>query len=221
MLKRLMKFIKYKYVFRKKGVKFSITTNFANNNVSCEGMNAFGTNTSFSGSIGYGSYIGNNSEINAVIGRFCSIASDVKVITGTHPSSCFVSTHPAFFSTNKPSGISYVSENSFNERVVAEGCNNSVYIGNDVWIGSDVLILPGLHIGDGAIVGAGAVVTKDVPPYAVAVGVPARVIKYRFSEEEIRELNRIRWWEKDEAWLKMNVKDFGNINTFLSNQKRS
>lgn len=68
-------------------------------------------------------------------------------------------------------------------------------IENDVWIGSNVVVLNGLHIGTGAIIGAGAVVTKDVPPYAIVVGNPARIIKYRFDKEMIKKLLKSKWWE--------------------------
>ena len=71
------------------------------------------------------------------------------------------------------------------------------HIGNDVWIGLNATILDGVTIGDGAIVAAGAVVTKDVPPYAVVAGVPAKIIKYRFTESQIDFLLKFRWWEKD------------------------
>ena len=75
-------------------------------------------------------------------------------------------------------------------------------IGNDVWIGDNVFIKSGVKIGDGAVVGAGAVVTKDVPPYAVVVGVPARVIKYRFDEKTIAELLELKWWDLDAQIVK-------------------
>lgn len=97
-----------------------------------------------------------------------------------------------------------------------------VIIGNDVWIGSHALILGGVKIGDGAVIGAGAVVTKDVPPYAVVGGVPARIIKYRFSQEIIDKLLEIKWWNLPENILKENIKLFQTDNiTFDLLQKFS
>lgn len=75
-------------------------------------------------------------------------------------------------------------------------------IGNDVWIGNGVTILNGIHVGDGAVIAAGAVVTKDVPPYAIVAGVPAKIIRYRFDSEDIHKLLSIKWWEKDIEWMK-------------------
>ncbi|MNI40841.1 Chloramphenicol acetyltransferase [compost metagenome] len=88
--------------------------------------------------------------------------------------------------------------------------NQKIVIGNDVWIGANAVILPGVTLGDGAVIGAGAVVTKDVPPYAIVGGVPAKVIRYRFTPEEIEVLLRIKWWEweieeiKSKAYLLKN-----------------
>ena len=176
---------------------------------SFEGSNKIGENTSFSGKMGRCSYIGANSVVFANVGRYCSIATDVITVSGKHPTKDWVTTHPAFFSTAKQCGTTYVSESCFPEKT------NPAVIGNDVWIGYGARILGGVKIGDGAIVAAGAVVTQDVPDYAIVGGVPAKVIRYRFTEEQIQKLQKIRWWEKDEQWLAKHADKFSQIDTFI------
>lgn len=88
-------------------------------------------------------------------------------------------------------------------------------IGNDVWIGANAIILQGVTIGDGAIIAAGAVVTKDVPPYAIVGGVPAKVIKYRFSDEVILKLLQIKWWDKPEEWIIQKLEKFTDVSGFV------
>jgi serine acetyltransferase len=90
-----------------------------------------------------------------------------------------------------------------------------VTIGNDVFIGANVTILDGVTIGDGAVIGAGAVVSKDIPPYAVAVGCPIEIKKYRFTAEQIAALQRIQWWNWDEERLKEISLLFNDINAFI------
>ena len=87
-------------------------------------------------------------------------------------------------------------------------------IGNDVWIGANVVIMNEISVGDGAVIGAGSIVTKDVPPYAIVVGSPARIIRYRFEKEEIEFLLNFRWWDKDSNWIKDNYLKFNNIKEF-------
>lgn len=188
-----------------------------------EGMNRLTTDVTFlTSSIGYASYIGNRSFIkNTKIGRYTCIATDVMTVAGSHPTSKFVSTHPAFYSTRKQSGFTYVSEEKFSDfNYIDENQKFTVMIGNDVWIGSGVKIMEGITIGDGAVVAAGAIVTKDVPPYAIVGGVPAKVIKYRFDEETIQKLLELTWWEKDQAWIKSHADDFDDVEKLLANTKR-
>lgn len=152
---------------------------------------------------------------HAIIGRYSSIGSNVKIINGRHPTSVFVSTFPAFFSTAKQAGFTYVNRDKYDEYLCIRG-RYSVEVGNDVWIGSDVRIMGGLSIGDGAIIAAGAVVVKNVPPYAIVGGVPAHIIRYRFTDNQICSLLKFKWWEKSEDWIRAHAEDFDNIDGFLS-----
>ena len=93
----------------------------------------------------------------------------------------------------------------------------NINIGNDVFIGANVTVLDGVSIGDGAIVGAGTIVSKDVPPYAVVVGSPMKIIKYRFDDEQIEKLSKIRWWEFDDDKLKKVEKYFFDVEEFIKN----
>ena len=167
--------------------------------------------------IGYGTVIGPNSNINnTVIGRYSSIGPNVKVVIGKHPTSVFVSTCNLFYSTKKPRGFTYVKKDKFEEYSYADSDNKkSVIIGNDVWIGNGASIMEGVTIGDGAIVAAGAVVTRNIDPYSIVGGIPARVIKYRFNSEQIKFLLDLKWWNKDEKWIKRYADEFENIDKFI------
>jgi acetyltransferase-like isoleucine patch superfamily enzyme len=158
--------------------------------------------------LGQYSYIGKNSNItNTEIGKFCSIGPNFCCGLGIHPVNG-ISTSPMFYSTARQNGVSLVSKNKMEE-------SKRTIIGNDVFVGANVTVLDGITIGDGAVVGAGAVVTKNIPPYAIAVGVPAKVVKYRFKKEQIEELAKVEWWNFDEEKLKDVEKYFFDINGFL------
>lgn len=166
--------------------------------------------------VGRMSYIGSNCTlIGADIGSFCSIAADVRIIAGEHPSRTWVSTHPAFYSPRCATGVSFVKENKFAEiKYADEEKRRIVTVGNDVWIGYGVRIQNGVRIGDGAIVAAGAVVTKDVAPYTIVGGIPAKKIGQRFSDEEIAFLLENKWWEKDMEWIQNNAPAFENMEEY-------
>lgn len=158
--------------------------------------------------VGSYSYLSFNvSASNTHIGKFCSIAQGVGICMGMHPSNTFVSTSPVFFSTIKQCGTTFADQSYFQEM-------GSCSIGNDVWIGANALIMDNINIGDGAIIGAGCIVTKDVPPYAIVVGIPGKIIQYRFSKEEINFLLDFKWWDKDDSWIKANYKQFHDIRSF-------
>ncbi len=151
------------------------------------------------------SYVGKNSVLmNVTVGKFSCISSEVMCGLGKHPSRDFVSIHPIFFSLQRQSQITFSSESHFDEY-------KPIDIGNDVWIGVRAIVCDGVKIGDGAIVGAGAVVTKDVPPYAVVGGVPAKILRYRFEAEDISYLAHFKWWDRDIQWLKENYLLFHDI----------
>ena len=131
-----------------------------------------------------------NCDIYASIGRFTSIGSNVQTIMFRHPTTYpYVSTSPVFYSTKQQCGETFADKETFEECVMLDHKQHcAVAIGNDVWINSNVTIISGVTIGDGAVVLAGAVVTRNVPPYSIVAGVPAKVIKYRFSQTDIEWL---------------------------------
>jgi len=158
----------------------------------------------FHSSMGKYSYIGKRSAlVYADVGSFCSIAADVCVGMGFHDLSK-LSTSPLFTESTNGTGHSWTDKTLFSFEKVS--------VGNDVWIGERAMIMGGVTIGDGAVVGAGAVVTKDVPPYAIVGGVPAKIIRYRFPPELIDELERLHWWLMGEEDLKKNIHLFQTEN---------
>lgn len=153
------------------------------------------------------SYVSNDASlINVEIGCFCSIGPHVQVGLAPHPSRTFVSTYPAFYRENTV-GCPLV----FRDNKIFDDAIPKTVIANDVWIGSNVIVPGGVHIGNGAIVAAGSVVVKDVPPYAIVGGNPAKIIKYRFSEEQIRFLVKLEWWDWPIEKIRQYVDDFSDI----------
>lgn len=141
-------------------------------------------------------YIGAGSRLeNVDIGSFCSVGPDVLCGLGLHPYN-MISTYPGFYS-KKASGSFFLGSH----KGVVE--NNRVVIGSDVWIGARAILLGGIKVGHGAIIAANAVVNKDVPPYAIVGGVPARIIKYRFDPNLISILLDSKWWEEPIEKLKL------------------
>lgn len=163
-------------------------------------------------SVGKGTYIADGALISDTsIGKFCSIGPHLLCGWGIHPVDG-ISTSPVFYSTQKQSGFTF----SATDKIVEQ---KHINIGNDVFIGANVTILDGVSIGDGAVIGAGAVVSKDIPPYAIAVGSPIKVVKYRFSQEVIDSLLEIKWWDKEDEVLKNVERNFYDVENFIDLMK--
>ena len=190
------------------------------NKVSFEGCCQLHPYVKFCGRLGYGSYIGPYSKISAHIGRFTSIASYVCTVAGRHAYQApFATTCPMFFSLNpnhSQSGSTFATEQMFEElKFAVPEKQLDVEIGNDVWIGEQAMIIGGVHIADGAVV------TKNVPPYAIVGGVPAKIIRYRYDEETISFLLQAQWWNNTEDWFKENWKlltDIDKLKAYYNNK---
>ena len=174
------------------------------------------------------------SSIVTRIGAFCSINETAQVLVN-HPVD-LLTTHPFAYTSKQE--IEEIMENNYDINVFANDLprlslngsivkrvpkiNGAVTIGNDVWIGANVVILPSINIGNGAILAAGAIVTRDVPDYAIVGGVPAKVLRFRFSQDEINSLNEIQWWNWSDEKILENRRyfiDSENIKAFFELHK--
>lgn len=150
-----------------------------------------------SSDIGRYTYVGPNSVLrNTAIGSFCSIAENVKIGYGIHPFDR-ISTSPLFYAKKNIFGKSFSIDQEFNEFL-------PTVIGNDVMIGTNVFINDGLKIGSGAVIGAGSIVTRDVKPYEIVAGNPARTLRFRFDEATVSKLLSLQWWDWSEEKLQGN-----------------
>ena len=172
-------------------------------NVSFEGKNAVPDRCNFSGKIkiGYATTLGYNNLLGGTItiGKYCQLGADIALHATNHPINYMTT---------------YINKNLFKGELKSLKQENKITIGNDVWIGHGVIVVGNVTIGNGAILAAGSVVTKDVLPYSIVVGVPAKEVKKRFSEAIIQEIEALHWWDLSEQELEkikpLFFKDFKN-----------
>lgn len=157
--------------------------------------------------IGKCTYVGTLSAVyDCEIGKFCSIARECYIGGAKHPTG-WTTTSPCFHVKNNATGICY-AENEFEWIARTK-------IGNDVWIGERATILAGVIIGDGAVIGGGSVVTKDIGPYEIWAGNPARLIRKRFDDETILKLLEVKWWDLKDELLFEYGKYIPDVNRFI------
>lgn len=137
-------------------------------------------------------------------GNFCSIASGLKIISGQHP--CV---------ENPQAVTQFPFKEVWDVDYYPSKMDGNVIIGNDVWIGEDVSILEGVTVGDGSIIGSNSVIGSNVPPYTVAIGNPWKVLRKRFTNEQIRRLSLIKWWEWEDKEIKVAISHMRDIDLFI------
>lgn len=163
------------------------------------------------------SYVVNDSQIAyTAIGKFCSIAAMTRITPGNHPMQRATQSHFTYRSSM------YFEGEADDADFFEWRRSHHVTIGHDVWIGHGAVILPGRTIGSGAVIAAGAIVTKDVAPYTIVAGNPARVIRTRFSEMAVQRLMTLRWWDWSHEQLRRALPDFRKlaIDAFLEKYAR-
>jgi|GEM_PF-617707 len=213
----LANYIRYKLKYRGHEVSprsFLYNVKLNKKNVICGGNYLrdcqIGDYSYISGNDGGGIVSGYN---NVTIGKYCSLGTNIEIITASSHHKEFASTFPFYSMSNS---FCFDKKKSKQFTIV-----KPVTIGNDVWIGSNVTILPGVTVSDGAIVGAGSVVSRDIEPYAIAVGCPAETISFRFEAEIRNKLLKTKWWDWPEEKIKSRIELImsGNIKEFIENEE--
>lgn len=153
---------------------------------------------------------GGNDVIYAVLGKFNSIATGVRINPVQHPAKRRAAAHHFTYR------CSHYGLGEDDGSLIQWRRENRVVTGNDVWLGHNAVIMGGVTLGDGAVVGAGAVVTHDVRPYEIVGGVPARHIGWRYGEALIAALGRIRWWDWSHETLRARLRDFDDVEAFCA-----
>lgn len=186
--------------------KISLTAIISNSKISSKAAIS-GKTRFYDSKIDDYSYIGRNGLImNTEIGKYCSIADDCKIGCAEHPIE-WVSTSPVFHKGRN------ILRKNFNQ--IEYKTNKRTIIENDVWIGNNVLIKAGIRVGNGAIIGMGSIVTKDVEPYSIIAGVPAKKIRDRFSEENKKALLDTKWWEWSDEIIEKCSDNINDVQKFL------
>lgn len=147
------------------------------------------------------------------IGSFCSFADGCSIVQSHYMG---VTTHQFLFASWRFPDFDALMPKEKQQRILEEYITSKkTKIGNDVWIGKNAIIMSGVKIGDGAVIGSGAVVTKDVPDYAIVGGVPAKIIKYRYNEDQVNALKEIAWWNWEDKLIAERYDDFFDIDAFI------
>ncbi|HLG11633.1 MAG TPA: DapH/DapD/GlmU-related protein [Dehalococcoidia bacterium] len=153
---------------------------------------------------------GDASIIYSEVGKFCSIASHVRLNPGNHPMGRVTQHHMTY--RRAQYGFGEVDDAAFFDWRRAD----KVSVGHDVWLGHGAILLPGVSVGTGAVIGAGAVVTKDIEPYTIAAGVPAKPLRARFAPDVVEKLMRICWWDWPRELLEERLDELCDLPSFLA-----
>lgn len=177
--------------------------------------------------LGDGSYISGASyekvmwRGHVLVGNYCSISHGIKLVVAQNHDYRKVTTYPfdnpklfKIFQSVYPN-MKHITDKPHIDLISCSYNPHQIIIGNDVWIGSGVTIMGGVHIGSGAVIGTNSTVTKDIPPYAIAAGNPARVVKYRFDQETIKKFMAIKWWNWDVKKIMENAPLMSDVEKFL------